>query len=137
MCNELCMFWHDPPGWLLEAYDLEFQNKVIRGGYILISVHGDDLKYNKSIWWMPWRIEAMKDVLRCDKRRLAAKKLWSDDFRMGKPGYFIVIFIWIHRVKKRTQGTETSKYLKERTSTETPLVVASERGPGQWLVNKN
>jgi hypothetical protein len=48
---------------------------VIRGGYILISVHGDDLKYSKSIWWMPWRIEAMKDVLRCDKRRLAAKKL--------------------------------------------------------------
>jgi hypothetical protein len=34
-------------------------------------------------------------------------------------------------IKKRTQGTETSKYLEERTSTETPLVVASERGPGQ------
>ncbi len=34
--------------------------------------------------------------------------------------------------KKRTQGTETSKYLEERTSTETPQVVASERGPGQW-----
>ena len=33
--------------------------------------------------------------------------------------------------KERTQGTETSKYLEERTSTETPLVVASERGPGQ------
>jgi hypothetical protein len=33
--------------------------------------------------------------------------------------------------QKRTQGTETSKYLEERTSTETPLVVASERGPGQ------
>ena len=32
---------------------------------------------------------------------------------------------------KQTQGTETSKYLEERTSTETPLVVASERGPGQ------
>jgi hypothetical protein len=32
---------------------------------------------------------------------------------------------------KRTQGTETSQYLEERTSTETPLVVASERGPGQ------
>ena len=76
-----------PPGWLLGVYDLEFQNKGYEWGYILISVHGDDLKYNKSIWWMPWRIEAMKDVLRCDKRRLAAKKLWSDDFRMGKPGY--------------------------------------------------
>jgi hypothetical protein len=34
-------------------------------------------------------------------------------------------------IKKRTQGTETSKYLQERTSTETPPVVASERGPGQ------
>ena len=32
---------------------------------------------------------------------------------------------------KRTQGTETSKYLEERTSTETPLVVASESGLGR------
>ena len=36
-------------------------------------------------------------------------------------------------MEKRTRGTETSQYLEERTSTETPLVVASERGPGQWL----
>ena len=35
---------------------------------------------------------------------------------------------------KQTRGTETSQYLEERTSTETPLVVASERGPGQCLV---
>ncbi len=28
-------------------------------------------------------------------------------------------------------------YPEERTSTETPLVVASERGPGQWPVGKN
>jgi hypothetical protein len=32
---------------------------------------------------------------------------------------------------KQTRGTETSQYPEERTSTETPLVVASERGPGQ------
>ena len=38
---------------------------------------------------------------------------------------------------KLTWGTETSKYPEERTSTETPLVVASERGPGQWLGGKN
>ena len=38
---------------------------------------------------------------------------------------------------KRTRGTETSKYPEERTSTETPLVVASERGPGQCLVEDN
>ena len=38
---------------------------------------------------------------------------------------------------KLTRGTETSQYLEERTSTETPLVVASERGPGQWRMSKN
>jgi hypothetical protein len=31
-------------------------------------------------------------------------------------------------VRKPSQGTETSKYLDERKSKETPLVVASERG---------
>ena len=34
---------------------------------------------------------------------------------------------------RRTRGTETSQYLEEQTSTEIPLVVASERGTGQWL----
>src|ERR1700709_2910757 len=33
---------------------------------------------------------------------------------------------------RRTRGTETSQYLEEKTSTEIPLVVASERGTGQW-----
>ena len=33
--------------------------------------------------------------------------------------------------RKQTQGTETSKYLVERTSTETPPVAASERGIAQ------
>ena len=32
---------------------------------------------------------------------------------------------------ERTEGTETSKYLKEYKSTEIPLVAASERGLGQ------
>jgi hypothetical protein len=36
---------------------------------------------------------------------------------------------------KRTRGTETSQYPEEKTSTEIPLVVASERGPGQCLVS--
>ena len=31
----------------------------------------------------------------------------------------------------QTKGTETSKYLEEKKSTEIPLVVASERGQGQ------
>ena len=37
----------------------------------------------------------------------------------------------IHRPAGRTRGTETSQYPEERTSTETPSVAASERGPGQ------
>jgi hypothetical protein len=45
------------------------------------------IKCLKSIWWMPWRWEAMKDVVRCDKPRGVANKLWSADFRMGKPTF--------------------------------------------------
>jgi hypothetical protein len=41
--------------------------------------------------------------------------------------------IWIHRVGRRTRGTETSQYPEEKTSTEIPSVVASESGTGQWL----
>ena len=37
---------------------------------------------------------------------------------------------------KRTRRTETSQYPEEKTSTEIPLVVASERGPGQCLKTK-
>ena len=68
----------------------EFQNPAFVWDkiYILISVHGDDLKYIKSIWWMPWRIEAMKDVLRCDKRRLAAKKRLTRRFPNGETRLF-------------------------------------------------
>ena len=66
---------------------------------------------------------------------------------MGKPGFSINSQFWKQScalvgrsshteyigMEKRTQGTETSQYLEEKTSTEIPLVVASERGPGQWL----
>ena len=27
----------------------------------------------KCMWWMPWRLQAMKDVIACDKLRLAGK----------------------------------------------------------------
>jgi hypothetical protein len=32
-------------------------------------------KCNKGIWWMPWRREAMKDVVRCEKLRGGANNL--------------------------------------------------------------
>jgi hypothetical protein len=42
-------------------------------------------------------------------------------------------YLWAEYIglKRRTRGTETSQYPEERTSTETPLVVASERGPAE------
>jgi hypothetical protein len=33
------------------------------------------IKYEKGIWWMPWRIKAMKDVTGCDKLWGVANKL--------------------------------------------------------------
>ena len=55
---------------------------------------------------------------------------------MGQP-HRKVIPLRIHRGGRQTQGTETSQYLEERISTETPLVVASERGSGQWSAVQN
>ena len=42
-------------------------------------------KVNKSVWWMPWLSEAMKDVVSCDKLRVGANNLLSGDLRMGQP----------------------------------------------------
>ena len=56
---------------------------------------------------------------------------------MGQPGAVSVAPHRIDRCGEQTQGTETSQYLEERTSTETPSVVASEGGPGQWRAFKN
>ena len=51
---------------------------------------------------------------------------------MGKPiPIYWGIVIRIHRITKRTQGTETSKYLEEKKSTEIPIVAASEIGLAQ------
>ena len=39
----------------------------------------------KGIWWMPWHMKAMKDVVSCDKPREGASNHQSGDFRMGEP----------------------------------------------------
>ena len=43
-------------------------------------------KVMKSVWWMPWLSEVMKDVISCDKPRGGANNFRSVDFRMGQPG---------------------------------------------------
>ena len=70
----------------------------------------------KSVWWMPWHLAPMKDVISCDKLRGVANELWSVDFWMGKPTSIslLVLDTRIHSVLMGTQGTETSKYLQEK-----------------------
>ncbi len=39
---------------------------------------------NKRIWWMPWRQQAMKDVVICDKPRRADKQALTRGFPNGE-----------------------------------------------------
>ena len=52
---------------------------------------------------------------------------------MGKPGTGNAVSARAEYIGARqaSEGTETSQYLEERKSTETPRVVASESGPAQ------
>ena len=79
---------------------------------------------------MPWHLEAMKDVGNCDKlrgavtqaiiRRSLNGKTLSIEDREATPEHI--------GSERQTQGTETSKYLKEKKATAIPSVAASERG---------
>ncbi len=70
----------------------------------------------------------MKDVVACEKLRGAGKQAVIRRYPNGETHRFGGIGIRIHRVSRRTRGTETSKYPEEKKSTEIPLVAASERG---------
>ena len=59
------------------------------------------------------------------------------EYPNGETHRAICIATGIHTVARRTRGTETSKYLQERKSTETPKVVASEIGPADGFDCKN
>ena len=43
-------------------------------------------KVEKGVRWMPRLLQAMKDVISCEKLWLGANSLWSADLRMGQPG---------------------------------------------------
>ena len=82
---------------------------------------------------MPWRQEAMKDVVSCDKPRGAAKQALIRGFLNGgtRSASWRIICNPIHKLQRRTQRTETSKYLQEKKTTVIPQVAASERGRAQ------
>ena len=79
---------------------------------------------------MPWHLEAMKDVGSCDKLRGAVTQALIRRSPNGKthPIEDRVSNAEYIGVSKQTQGTETSKYLKEEKTTVIPQVAASERG---------
>ena len=120
------------------SHSSAYDTFVVTSQYSIEEIFGDDektveaLKRRFKVIHLPFKM----DVIRCEKLRGGANNLWSVDVRMGKPTHKC-IFIWIHRIKRRTWGTETSQYLEERKSTETPEVVASETGPGQWVYRNN
>ena len=48
------------------------KKRIDNYGIYSIMAFGQD---NKGEWWMPWHIEAMKDVASCDKPREGANNL--------------------------------------------------------------
>ena len=48
---------------------------------------------------MPRLSEAMKDVTSCDKLRVSAHTILSEDFRMGKPGMLKTYHIMSERAE--------------------------------------
>ena len=54
---------------------------MTRHDFALTKLYGQDIK---SIWWMPWRKEAMKDVASCDKLRGVAKQTLIRRFPNGE-----------------------------------------------------
>ena len=75
-------------------------------------------------------MEAMKDVGNCDKLRVAVTQAVIRRFPNGKTRLIEdeALYAEYIGVTERTQGTETSKYLKEKKTIVIPLVAASERG---------
>ena len=87
-------------------------------------------KATKSIRWMPWHLEAMKDVGNGDKLRGAVTQAIIRRSPNGKTRLIEdeALYAEYIGVTGQTQGTETSKYLKEKKTTVIPQVAASERG---------
>lgn len=88
----------------------------------------------RPVWEVPIQGGRASPVVR--RAHAASHGTCGTSVSENRNGFQVSIIRYLHLnkigCKKRTQGTETSKYLQERTSTETPQVVASERGPGQW-----
>ena len=78
---------------------------------------------------MPRLSEAKKDVISCDKLRGSANRNYIRRFPNGVT--LPTEGREFRAIGRRTQGTETSKYLEEEKTTVIAQVVASERARAQ------
>ena len=69
---------------------------------------------------MPRYREAMKDVISCEKPRVGANNRRTVDIRMGQPGSGHAESFSRICGGRRTEGSETSKYLQEKKSKRFP-----------------
>ena len=78
---------------------------------------------------MPRHMEAMKDVVSCDKLRVGANNRQSEDFRMGQPspGYAGLLSSEYIGWVELTGRTDTSKYPQEKKIKMISSVAASEQ----------
>ena len=79
----------------LQVY-LTISTLILTLGYIALTVDSIDWSavnsipsgnwsgFIKCMWWMPWRSQAMKDVVACDKRRGAGKRALIRRFPNGE-----------------------------------------------------
>ena len=75
----------------------------------------------KRARWMPWQSEAMKDVVICEKVRGVDKQTLIRTCPNGETHSTCrVSHSEYIAVRRRTRGTETSKYPEEKKSTEIP-----------------
>ena len=79
---------------------------------------------------MPWHLEAMKDVGNCEKLRGAVTQAIIRRSPNGKTLLVEDEELPAEHIggAEQTQGTETSKYLKEKKTIVILQVAASERG---------
>ena len=79
---------------------------------------------------MPRQLKAMKDVVACEMPRGVGKQTSIRGCPNGETHCFRAVSAPEYiGCKKRTRGTEISKYPEEKKSTEIPSVATSERGP--------
>ena len=82
---------------------------------------------------MPRLSEAKKDVISCEKLRGSANRNYIRRCPNGAT-HHVEDMVSIRKDRKRTQGTEKSKYLEEEKTTVIAPVVASERARAQTLL---